>query len=441
MKYEMNYSPMTMENTIRLNVKDLPTIILRDEVTRVSVTLLEGIRIYKTSSPLDLHLVLVDEHGEVSPFDSWCSTTPTDLRLKKGQCEFDLAFNIISANWENRRLKLRLFAGKFMVETNVFNVYKRKLVVVQQPFTEFYNQDKKILDGNKTYCLTTKIQIQNAHGMVDTRAQTEVITELWYEDRIHEPNGRPAESTYLKKRKRTEPLHSVVGILDCAVLSDDQLTFKGGETIIRFRINEVSRNHGGKSFCLKVIPTNPEIAACHTHGIAVKSKDLSKRKKGALTGKKRRVKSESSPDRKRIKREDEDEVPTVTMTFKELRERGLSLARGNVNGMFEEPQWIQSAVSVLKSLSRQPCGILSEAGESILVCRGCYIYFPESAKTRHTQDCMLQKLLKSYHYILDQQIKVENPSSQMPAFPFGAPLESALEKPPLQEPFMKSQPF
>lgn len=430
---------MTMENTIRLNVKDLPTIILRDEVTRVSVTLLEGIRIYKTSSPLDLHLVLVDEHGEVSPFDSWCSTTPTDLRLKKGQCEFDLAFNIISANWENRRLKLRLFAGKFMVETNVFNVYKRKLVVVQQPFTEFYNQDKKILDGNKTYCLTTKIQIQNAHGMVDTRAQTEVITELWYEDRIHEPNGRPAESTYLKKRKRTEPLHSVVGILDCAVLSDDQLTFKGGETIIRFRINEVSRNHGGKSFCLKVIPTNPEIAACHTHGIAVKSKDLSKRKKGALTGKKRRIKSESSPDRKRIKREDEDEAPTVTMTFKELRERGLSLARGNVNAMFEETQWIQSAVSVLKSLSRQPCGILSEAGESILVCRGCYIYFPESAKTRHTQDCMLQKLLKSYHYILDQQIKVEqnqiNPSvlddpTGMTGFPFGA----ALDKPALQEP-------
>jgi len=225
--------------------------------------------------------------------------------------------------------------------------------------------------------------------------------------------------------------------LDCAVLSDDQLTFKGGETIIRFRINEVSRNHGGKSFCLKVIPTNPEIAACHTHGIAVKSKDLSKRKKGALTGKKRRIKSESSPDRKRIKREDEDEVPTVTMTFKELRERGLSLARGNVNQHFEETAWIQSAVSVLKSLSRQPCGILSEAGESILVCRGCYIYFPESAKTRHTQDCMLQKLLKSYHYILDQQCKVENPSPINPVLEEtalgGFPFSSSLDK---TEPYM-----
>merc|ERR1712242_133026 len=100
----------------------------------------------------------------------------------------------------------------------------------------------------------------------------------------------------------------------------------------------------------------------------------------------------------------------VTMSFKELRERGLSLARGNVPSMFEDVHWINSAVSVLKALSRQPCGILSEAGESILVCRGCYIYFPESAKTRHTQDCMLQKLLKAYPKVVNESsdsVKVE----------------------------------
>jgi len=73
----------------------------------------------------------------------------------------------------------------------------------------------------------------------------------------------------------------------------------------------------------------------------------------------------------------------------------LLTARGEIgNAKYDARVWVDKATMVLNALAKQPSGILSGGNkEVILVCRACYIYFPESAKALHTQDCAIKQLL------------------------------------------------
>lgn len=399
--------------------KHLPKNVLTHEQHLVQVSLEKDSQNMNANYPL--RVVLVDSVGSVCPVQD-AFEMDTKPHLRGGFCEFKIRFkkaskeliqrshSIMADTWDGRRLKLRMVGmGNVRAETKTFQIFTKKLVVISEPETDFFNQDKKILQGNMSYCLESVVEIRDARGTTCTHISEEdcrIRTELWYEHTINDESAIPATSTNpdfnkTRKRKRTEPIHTIVGEKDCTVQQDCNITFCEGRSTIRFRINEVSRNHGGKSFSLRVIPLNEDIAPCFTRGICVKSKKLKRH--------------HSKHDSRNVKPRRNGYCPTCpsrprrpTMTFKQLRDRGLSLARGTLDPMVGKRDWINQAHTVLSIISQQPSGILSEKGETILVCRGCYIYFPESAKARHTQDCMIHQLLKNHKALTEvEEVKKE----------------------------------
>eukprot|EP00494_Astrolonche_serrata_P032650 UN32919 len=149
------------------------------------------------------------------------------------------------------------------------------------------------------------------------------------------------------------------------------------------------------------MPNDPSIGPVFTDPVMVKSKRLKKgnKKSPASSRRKRKYEDDDFYSHKRMK---------VTMTFEDQKTKyGLELARGPISQRLSlnNNSFIEKAVPVLRTMSRQPCGILSDKGEPILVCRGCYIYFPQSAKTRHTHDCMIKQLLETAPKVLSGEIR------------------------------------
>ena len=150
------------------------------------------------------------------------------------------------------------------------------ITIIKQPPCVFTNQQGGQKHG---FGVTVKVPMQN-HRLNGATLKVELV----YDDLQPVPNGFP-------KCKKRQPSYSILQILD------HPLPFSfagGGETNVRVHINDVSRNHRGRKFRLKLSVMRQGKAIVSTHTTAIKV--ISKHPKRGEKNNNQQVTGSSVPD-------------------------------------------------------------------------------------------------------------------------------------------------
>ena len=229
---------------------------------------------------------------------------------------------------------------------------KNQLTITKQPPHEFANQE-----GGKRHGFVVAVKMHNP------RESSILKVELLYAD-----NGKRVPDTSHKRRQPHQTLQ---------VLKPAKEFNKAGETEILARINDVSRNHRGRAFCLQlsVVHQGLIIASVATRPIKVISKQPKKKKAKAKRRRasERKHASSALPKQKR------------TCTVPPIASLGADWCN--------RAPWHEVAYKLLKTLQHYKLG--SCPSQNMAQCPSCSsIGFRHNFK--HYPNCDLAGLLRDF---------------------------------------------
>lgn len=238
-----------------------------------------------------------------------------------------------------------------MAETKLTETKMQKideLTIVQQPPPIFANQQR-----GKRHGFDVAVK---AHSSCARSAILKI--ELLYADDL----TQVAEQSSKKRRP-----HNILQILEPASEFDE-----AGKATVRMRINDVSRNHRGRSFCLSLSVVNQgvTIASAHTNPIKV----ISKLAKG-----KRRRSAETQESCLRSTSQSIQDARTVS---------GVGLNNAVT------PAWRQCAFNLLRSLEKR---VISDhrSPRPVTQCPSCHA-FGNLKSIPHLSNCSLAAILRDF---------------------------------------------
>ena len=222
-----------------------------------------------------------------------------------------------------------------------------ELVVTQQPPSIFANQQR-----GKKHGFVVAVKANTAC------ASTAILkVELLYADDL---SRVPEESN-----KKRQP-HKILQILEPA----DEFN-AAGEARVLVRINDVSRNHRGRLFCLNlsVVNQGETTASAHTTSIKVISKH---------------------PKRKGTRSRSEESCAA----------RPATPAPACSAAAPSSAAWRQSAFNLLKKLEKRDIG-LSESPVAILQCPSCKTV-GDSMSFQHLKECRLAAIIRDFETLAEK---------------------------------------
>lgn len=238
------------------------------------------------------------------------------------------------------------------------------LVITRQPPPIFANQQR----GKRHGFSVAVRMLYRCTGL------TTVKVDLLYADDFTQV---PDNSPYGASSKMRKHFNKIL-----QVLQTDKFN-AAGEAVVIVRINDISRNYGGRRFCLRLSAVNNgvEIASVHTTPVHVISK---------------------YPKNKRS-REDESHASDSSPTHVPERKR----CRDEIN-IADKPlvKWIKRAYCLLKSLEKSyfVCGA---SGVIITKCPACSV-FGDLHSLHHASSCPIASLIKQFEQHFDTEAGQED---------------------------------
>ncbi|CAM9334070.1 unnamed protein product [Chrysoparadoxa australica] len=254
----------------------------QDQDIAITVYLLRDGRMHAASLPFDF--CLIDEAGEALLPGAHLKVKQekqraNQLNLIKGKASFT-ATVMSSAPRAGNRVSFRASADADGIvangETDKFIIYSQRLEIIKQPEPLFYKDE-----GGRNACLELRLRLNSCKSSVK-HGRIPLDMEVYYEG---------AEEVLV---------HNQEILVNMDGAADSMCTDLAGEFKLRFRIEEVSKNHRKQRFCLRVSPNQSKcpssisIAPVMSTPIQV----LSKRKSrpGALSrASRKRAVPEASP--------------------------------------------------------------------------------------------------------------------------------------------------
>jgi len=224
---------------------------------------------------LQVELFLVDdeqdEEKRLAPDGAFEIFDDLKIRKDTGRCEIKVKVKKCdSMVMENKQLVLRARSGSDVQEawSNPFKVFRHRLVVEATDWNEIWYKDV----GGKENILSVPVALVDASNQIITNRKVKLAISCVYDGTMLPVPDQSLLKIFMSDTENNDHKKLIV--------------LHGGRALIRFRIEEVSKNHQNKAFRLKIAPdtrNSPadfDVSTTFTKAISVRSKINRKRQRG-----------------------------------------------------------------------------------------------------------------------------------------------------------------